>query len=195
LKVDRISDDCVELRLGQLEKGAAIDEAMRFYDSLPAVPLDFMLGDWRGRGLPTNHPLDGLLELARWHGKRFHSYEDVDPLVFPGGGALVALNPGLMPLAFGQKHPGLFKNPVSASLFRVFQPLMRTRKPKARLRMTEYRGVLSATMIYDDLPICDVFRKVSERIVVGAMDLRDSPQPFLFVLERETEAPPLATRS
>jgi hypothetical protein len=177
-------DRAPELR--RLELQPNLDEALRLYDSLPPVALEFMLGNWRGRGLPTGHPLDGLLESARWRGKRFRSHDDVDPLVFLGGGGLVALNPALMPLVFGQKHPALLKHPVTVALFRLLQPLLRTRQPKARLRMTEYRGVLSATMIYDDLPICDVFRKVSERVVVGAMDLRGSPQPSLFSLERES---------
>ena len=44
--------------------------------------------------------------------------------------------------------------------------------------MTEYRGVVSATMIYDSLPIIDIFRKVDDDTVLGAMDLRFTPQPF-----------------
>ena len=41
-----------------------------------------------------------------------------------------------------------------------------TGKFKARLRMTEYRGQLSATMIYDDWPTNDVFRKVDAALDV-----------------------------
>jgi hypothetical protein len=44
--------------------------------------------------------------------------------------------------------------------------------------MTEYRGVVSATMIYDALPINDVFRKVEDGTVLGAMDFRLIRQPF-----------------
>jgi hypothetical protein len=51
--------------------------------------------------------------------------------------------------------------------------------------MTEYRGVVSATMSYDDLPVHDVFRAVDGDTVVGAMDLRGLEQPFLFFLRRE----------
>ena len=40
-------------------------------------------------------------------------------------------------------------------------------------------------MIYDSLPINDVFRKVDEDCVLGAMDMRFTPQPFFFVLRRE----------
>jgi hypothetical protein len=37
----------------------------------------------------------------------------------------------------------------------------------ARLRMVEYRRVLTATMVYNDLPICDDFRKVDDDTVMG----------------------------
>jgi hypothetical protein len=67
--------------------------------------------------------------------------------------------------------------------------MLRTDQPKARLRMTEYRGVVSATMIYDSLPINDIFRKVDDHTVLGAMDLRFAPQPFFFILRREHLGP------
>jgi Domain of unknown function (DUF4334) len=41
-------------------------------------------------------------------------------------------------------------------------------------------------MIYDSLPINDIFRKVDDDTVLGAMDLRLTPQPFFFILRRET---------
>jgi len=40
-------------------------------------------------------------------------------------------------------------------------------------------------MIYDQLPINDVFRRVSDDAVVGAMDLKGSPSPYFFVLRRD----------
>jgi hypothetical protein len=42
-------------------------------------------------------------------------------------------------------------------------------------------------MIYDSLPINDVFRKVDDDTVLGAMDLRFTPQPFFFILTRESQ--------
>ncbi|WP_233583532.1 DUF4334 domain-containing protein [Corallococcus sp. CA053C] len=64
-----------------------------------------------------------------------------------------------------------------------------TGKFKARLRMTEYRGQLSATMIYDDWPTHDVFRKVDEDTLLGAMDARGMAAPYFFVLRRDPESP------
>ena len=66
--------------------------------------------------------------------------------------------------------------------------LLRTTKPKARLRRMEYRGVVSATMIYDALPILDIFREVDQATLLGLMDLRGMPQPFFFILRRCSRA-------
>jgi hypothetical protein len=59
-----------------------VDDALAFFDGLPAVPADEMLGRWRGSGLPTGSPLDGLLEAYGWYGKEFLDAETVHPLLF-----------------------------------------------------------------------------------------------------------------
>jgi hypothetical protein len=51
--------------------------------------------------------------------------------------------------------------------------------------MITYRGKSSATMIYDQLPINDVFRKIDEDAVFGVMDLKGMKSPFFFILRRE----------
>ncbi len=81
----------------------------------------------------------------------------------------------------------LVKSPAVAPIARVALEMMRTNKPKARLRMTEFRGVTTATMIYDALPINDVFRKVDADTALGVMDRRGEKAPALlfFVLRRE----------
>ena len=48
----------------------------------------------------------------------------------------------------------------------------------------ESRGVLTAIMLYDHLPIADSFRRVDGSTLLGLMDLRGAA-PFFFVLERE----------
>ena len=40
-------------------------------------------------------------------------------------------------------------------------------------------------MIYDQLPINDVFRRLGEKSVLGAMDLRGIRTPYFFVLHRD----------
>ena len=173
-------------RLTELEPVAPAAEVLAFYDSLPAAPVDAMLGSWRGGEIATGHVFDGLLGPSGWHGKDFRSADDVDPLVFRRkDGRLFAGNPAIMPVGLIQRMPALAKHPLSAALFRTMAPLLATRRPRARLRMTDYRGVTSATMIYDDLPINDVFRMVTPDVMLGAMDIRGSDRPFFFTLRRE----------
>ena len=63
--------------------------------------------------------------------------------------------------------------------------LMKTEVSQARLRMMEYRGKVTATMVYDYLPINDSFKKIDENTVLGIMDYKIYPQPFFFILERK----------
>lgn len=172
--------------LRYLEHGATIAEGMALFDALPAATVPEMLGAWRGAEIPTGNPLDGLLARFGWRGKRFDSPEDVHPLVMERpDGTLFHLNPALVPLPALLRYPAAPRNATLARLARRAGPALATRAPKARLRETAYRGVVSATMCYDDLPIHDVFRRVDEDTVVGAMDMRGLAQPFLFSLRRE----------
>ncbi|GAC1471441.1 MAG: hypothetical protein PVSMB5_20050 [Ktedonobacteraceae bacterium] len=51
--------------------------------------------------------------------------------------------------------------------------------------MVEYRGQVSASMIYDNLPICDAFRRIDHDTLLGIMDLKGVEQPFFFKLRRD----------
>lgn len=172
----------------QLAAGSATTEqALKIFDSLDPVSVESMLGNWRGEGFHTGHIMDGLLENYHWYGKRYDSAEHAHPLVFatPGGGRL-CVNPTLMGPALALANRSAVLN--REWLGRAFQyclPLFATRKPRARLRMTEYRGKVSATMVYDSLPINDVFRRIDDNTVFGVMDFRGMRQPFFFILRRE----------
>ena len=133
----------------------------------------------------------GLLGVSGWWGKQFVDAETVHPLLFPNsaGDALWPMNPLL---AFGglgaARLPGVkrlsFGKPVAG-----LRPVLRTSTPKARLRTTRYRGVDTATMIYDQVPVNDVFRKIDEDTVIGAMDYRGGRRPYFFVLRRNNALP------
>lgn len=163
-------------------------EALDIFDASEAVEPQFMLGTWHGAELPTGHPMDGLLAASGWWGKQFIDGESVHPLLFPSGdgASLWALNPMLAfgGLAVSNKIP-LLRNRSMVAPIAALRPVLQTRAPKARLRTTRYRGVDTATMIYDQLPINDVFRRLSDDAVIGAMDLRNSPNPYFFVLQRD----------
>jgi hypothetical protein len=160
------------------------DRAMAYFDSLEPASIEFMLGKWRGEGVPTDHPMDGLLENFNWYGKEFVSADHVHPLVFQQeSGNLVKLNPQFMPMKYA-RNSSITSQPWFRKLFDLGTRVMKTDASKARLRMTEYRGKVSATMIYDDLPINDVFRKIDENTVLGVMDLKGMRKPFFFKLKR-----------
>lgn len=164
-------------------------DALALFDSCPAVEPEFMIGTWHGAELPTGHPLDGLLEASGWWGKHFRDNESVDPLLFPtsDGTALWALNPVLAFAGLGvaTKLPGLKKSNLAGTAITALKPALKARGPKARLRTTRFRGVDTATMIYDQLPINDVFRQIDDATVLGAMDLRGIKAPYFFVLHRD----------
>ncbi|MET0450567.1 MAG: DUF4334 domain-containing protein [Mycobacterium sp.] len=162
-------------------------DALSLFDASAAVDPDAMVGTWRGTELPTGHPMDGLLEASGWWGKQFIDAETVHPLLFPAAdGTLWAMNPVLAISGLGivTKLPGLrgrnYQSAVSAA-----RPALSTRAPKARLRTTRYRDVDSATMVYDQVPINDVFRRLDDDTVIGAMDLRGSKAPYFFILRRD----------
>lgn len=54
----------------------------------------------------------------------------------------------------------------------------------ASLRAVEFRGVVTATMVYDKHPIFDHFRRVGDDVVLGVMDRKGEEQPLVFFLRR-----------
>lgn len=168
--------------------GTDADEALEFFDSLDVADADFMIGAWKGSGFPTGHPMDGLLEIHHWYGKRFESVEHVHPLLFSTRrGEIVSVNAALMPVAILRSRR-IPKSPALGRAFQFLLPLLASSRSRARLRMMSFRGKLSATIIYDDLPIHDVFRKVDQNTLLGLMDLKGMDRPFFFVLRREGSA-------
>jgi hypothetical protein len=163
------------------------EDALELFDSLEPVDIDFMIGRWRGEGYPTGHPNDGQLEAYRWYGKHFESSEDVHPLLFwDRRGEIVKINPGAMALG-GPRSGSTSKTAVR--IFQLLMPLLSTSKSRARLRMTEYREKVSATMIYDQIPVNDVFRKLDDDTVFAVMDNKYIREPFFFKLRRDDYPP------
>ena len=161
------------------------EEALAYFDSLATVQLDFMFGKWKGGEVPTNHPMDGLLEATNWYGKEFISRDEVFPLVLSNRpGETYKIVPYAFLMNLGLKFP-LFKSSTMKIINGWVTKCVQTKNSQARLRMTEMRGKVSATMIYDRLPINDVFRKIDENTVMGLMDFKGQERPYFFYLMRE----------
>lgn len=155
------------------------EAALTLFDRLPTVDLAFMKGTWKGLELRTGHPMDGMLSATGWYGKQFLDEERVHPLLFftEDRASIFPVNPRKWPSPTIRGPVGPHRSEVETDQF------------KARLRMTEYRGKLSATMIYDDWPTLDVFRQVDGDTVLGVMDARGMAAPYFFVLRRDAGAP------
>jgi hypothetical protein len=158
--------------------------ALARYDALPPTDLAQLRGTWRGGGIPTGHRLDGALERLGWYGKRFDDEERVHPLLFRSGSRIVSVNPAVVPLDLALRCAPALRTAAAGAVLRVVSPLITTARPHGRLRAVRYRGVVSTALVYDDLPVLDVFRTVDDATVVGAMDARGMAEPYLFVLRR-----------
>ncbi|TDM02403.1 DUF4334 domain-containing protein [Macrococcus carouselicus] len=162
-------------------------EAFEFFDSLEPVLTHEMTGLWKGEDLRTGHPLEGLLEAAHWYGKAFISSEEVHPLLFqPPDQERYAGNPALVPVNKMIAYVPKFL--VSIGI-RLIHPLFKTHKSKARLRMIEYRGQVTAAMIYDQKAIIDIFRKIDADTLLGVMDVKNfkSEKSYFFLLRKVRE--------
>src|SRR3954471_944449 len=167
-----MDDAAAERWLQEHRTGAESADALVFFDGRPAVDAATMTGRWRGRGLPTGHPFDGLLEAYGWYGKEGVDADTVHPLLFrDGAGEPRPLDPAYAPLGLLRRFPGLARTPVARLGFAGPKPLRRTGAPAARLRMVEHRGLVSAALLYDRLPVIDVFRRISAGTVLGVMDM------------------------
>ncbi|XDD45820.1 DUF4334 domain-containing protein [Leptospira sp. WS39.C2] len=167
------------------KKNNSTEDSFALFDALEVVPIKNMMGCWHGSGFHTGHTMDGALETFNWYGKEFVDTENVHPLVFKTfGKSLFKVNPSIMPVRLATLIPStklwLLKYP-----FLLFRFLFQTSKSKARVRQIEFRGQITSAMIYDNLPIHDVFKKVNEDTVFGCMDYKGMKQPFFFVLERD----------
>ena len=167
------------------EGGCTTVQAWEIFDGLPAARVDEVIsGRWRGSELPTGHPMDGALSESGWYGKQFDAPDRVHPLLFTDErGTVFAVDPRRVPLSLVGKFPARWLRPVRNNL-RALAPALRTRRPTARLRDIEYRGVVSAAMVYDHQPIIDHFRRVDDTTLLGVMDMRGWSQPYFFVLNR-----------
>jgi len=156
------------------------------FDSLPGLEPELMIGRWRGAGLPTGHPLDGVLEALGWYGKAFESADRVHPLLCrTRSGAVIPLDPTFMPVGIALRWPALARSAPVRMAFAAGRRLLRSNRSAASLQAVTFRGKRSAAMIYDRQPIVDHFRRIDDGRVLGLMEMRGMERPFFFLLSRD----------
>jgi hypothetical protein len=165
--------------------GCSADEALTFFDTLPPVTTDDVTGSWRGAEITTGSPMDGLPDLAGWHGVRIHSADSAHPLIMTGSHGRFSLNPALLPLRTPDGLVPLLRRQLTRSLTRRLLPMLATEQSTAVVRHIEYRGVVSAAVVYDALPVTEYLRAVDRNTLVGALDAAELPTPWFFTLYRQ----------
>lgn len=162
-----------------------LQAALERFRQLPAVQPRELVGLWRGRGLPTGHPLDGVLENLGWFGKRFTQDLKADALLFQSGERrLVAIDPAWVPLRMALRFHAFGRTTAARNLFSYIGRRLRARGPVATVKTIAYDGVSSAAMVYDIKPITDHFRRIDDKTVLGMMIIEGDPRPYFFELEQ-----------
>jgi len=126
---------------------------------LAPATVECMLGSWRGGDFSTGHPASALLERLRWHGKRFDGPLEAHPLICRA------------------EDGSLYSNTEAAG------------GGLASLWEIDFRGEVTATMVYDAMPVFDHFKVVDHDTVMGVMSGKLEPlfgtaDPYYFWLER-----------
>jgi hypothetical protein len=131
------------------------EELEEFWSTLKPIPIEFMIGEWKGGDLPTGHRGDGFLGNT-WYGTTFRSASDVQPIICVD--------------AEGNKYEDT-----------------KLMKGAASLWMEEFRDEVTATMVYDAMPIHDHFKKVDDNAVLAITNGKgalDNGRYMYFYLER-----------
>ncbi|WP_173512498.1 GXWXG domain-containing protein [Sinorhizobium psoraleae] len=166
-------------------------EALAYFDSLDAVPVTEMVGLWKGRGIATGHPLDGVLENLGWFGKRFRPDMRADALLFNTyGNLLVPIDPSPIPLHLAFRFHRLGRTSAARNLFSHLVKHLRARGPTAILRTSRFRDRTSAAMLYDRKPIIDHFRRIGPERVLGLMAVEGDDRCFFFQLDYVNDPDP-----
>ena len=173
----------IAVEIDTLVNGIMKEDALNIFDNLETVNCEFMFGRWSGAEIPTQHEMDGLLDAINWYGKQFVSEDDVYPLVMGSTGSY-SIIPFPILIKLSLNFP-IFRKPFLRPVNSLVTRLVQSKSSQARLRMVEFRGKTSATMIYDRMPIHDHFRRIDDNNVMGLMDFKWTSDPYFFMLTRE----------
>lgn len=132
----------IRQRFDALRQAEAADPAEldALWADLAPARVEEILGPWRGGDFATGHVASAVLEKVRWHGKRFD-------------GALAAV-----PLVCRDENGDLYSNRDAGG------------GGEASLWEVGFRGEVTATMVYDRMPVFDHFKKVDDDTLMGIMN-------------------------
>lgn len=165
-------------------RGDQKEMAVWFRSLEPVQPKD-MVGLWSGVGIPSDHPLDGVLENLNWFGKRFHSDMRADPLLFKSRpGRLVPIEPAFFPIGLVIMMAPFGRTFFARTWSSYLQKVFRARSTTASLKLQALDGVETAAMVYDKQPVVDYFGRIDDDEIAGMMFVRDDPRRFFFKLRK-----------
>jgi len=161
------------------------EQALEFYDSLEPITFEELLevGEWHGAEIETEHIMDGVLEAVKWHGKRFEPNRGIHPLLYKGiTGKIHSVDAGKIPFQHLVKLPRW----LIRIAFVFVAPLIHTKKPCTQFWDVEYRGKRTGAMVWDGLPIVEVFARINENEVLGVTVSKwfDPGPPYFFTLTK-----------
>ncbi|MQY20642.1 DUF4334 domain-containing protein [Nocardia macrotermitis] len=145
--------------LAALPDGVPTAELDQLWAGLETVRAEDILGEWKGAAFRTGHPLCRALDRSGWYGKTFLSAFEAKPLICRAEDGSLFSN---LELGGGGE----------ASLWNI-----------------EFRGEVTATMVYDNRPIFDHFKLLDGTTLMGIMNGRPelvlaNGEYFYFLLER-----------
>nr|WP_174184132.1 DUF4334 domain-containing protein [Nocardia barduliensis] len=145
--------------LAERETGVSAAELDALWAGLPVARAEDILGEWKGAAFPTGHPLRKALSASRWYGKTFRGLLDAQPLICRA------------------EDGSLFSNVELGG------------GGEATLWNIEFRGEVTATMVYDRRPVFDHFKWLDDNTLMGIMNGRPDVvlvdgEHFYFLLER-----------
>ncbi|OJD30603.1 transcription factor cmr1 protein [Diplodia corticola] len=140
---------------------------LSLYDSLGPLTPSELIGEWSASSFNTGHPAHPWLKSINWVGIRFWSVDDVEPIVVAVTTENKNQNNGVSEKVWSRKKwMEEFGN--------------------GQVIEAKFRDVVSATMVCDDHPILNYYRKVSDTVVLGVMVAKmfHGSGLFLFYLTR-----------
>ncbi|ODV89284.1 hypothetical protein CANCADRAFT_3912 [Tortispora caseinolytica NRRL Y-17796] len=154
-------------------------EALEFYLDLEPMELHELRGGWKGSTLYTDHPLDNKMASFGWHGMFFKNNEVVYPSIWNAndGSKFIADPLKVITAVQSSTAPDIMGSPQSYL----------TTSDSARIRMVVSYDHPTATLIYNNLPIYDSFKRIDDDRIVGLVDMKGVDKPYFFMMTRDPD--------